>query len=126
LAGRLEFVDNAVDRQTGTILLKAVFPNDDGALWPGQFVTVGLTLAVQAGATVVPNEAIQSGQKGPYVFVVRSDRTVEMRPVRPGLTGGPFTVIEEGLSPGEEVVTDGHLRLFPGAPVELKTAGSRS
>ncbi len=124
-SGRLEFVDNAVDRQTGTILLKAVFPNDDDALWPGQFVTVRLVLATRPGATVVPTEAIQTGQKGPFVFAVTSGRTVEMRGVRPGLADGPFTVVEEGLAPGDEVVTDGHLRLFPGARVEVKSAGAR-
>ena len=118
--GRLVFVNNTVDTATGTVLLKASFTNEDGSLWPGQFVNVSLTLGEQADAVVIPSRAVQSGQQGLYVFVVRDDRTVESRPVVVSRALGEETVIEEGVSPGETVVTDGQLRLAPGARVEIK------
>ena len=102
------------------VLLKATFPNTERILWPGQYVNVELTLATKTGAVVVPTEAIQTGQEGPYVFVVRPDSTVESRPVVPGETLEHETVIEKGVSAGEKVVTDGHLRLVPGAKVAPK------
>lgn len=120
LTGRLTFIDNKVNTQTGTILLKATFPNQDHALWPGQFVDVVLTLTTEKDRTVVPTPAVQTGQQGPYVFVIRDDRTAEIRPVKPVRTFEGWTVIESGVQPGELVVTDGQLRLAPGAKVEIK------
>jgi multidrug efflux system membrane fusion protein len=120
--GWLSFVDNAVDPATGTIRLKGTFDNREKRLWPGQFVNVALTLTVEPAAIVVPSPALQTGQQGPFVFVVKPDRTVESRPVVTGRTVGEETVIEQGLKPGEVVVTDGQLRLSPGAKVEIKNA----
>jgi multidrug efflux system membrane fusion protein len=120
--GKLTFVNNAVDPTTGTIQLKATFENNENALWPGQFVNVALTLTRQAGALVVPSQAVQSGQKGQYVFVVKADQTVEARPVVPGAADGRDVVITSGLQVGERVVTDGQLRLVPGARVDVKPA----
>jgi len=120
--GALTFVNNTVDPTTGTIQLKATFPNQEGTLWPGQFVTVILTLTVQPDAVIVPSQAIQTGQEGQYVYVMRPDSTVESRPVTAGRTLGAETVVEKGLTPGEKVVTDGQLRLVPGARVEAKPA----
>lgn len=119
--GELTFIDNAVDPTTGTIQLKATFPNHDKALWPEQFVNVVLTLAVQANAVVVPSQAVQTGQTGPYVFIVQPDLTVEARPLVVDRDVGADTVVKEGLQPGEQVVTDGQLRLSPGAKVEIHT-----
>jgi len=117
--GSLTFLNNTVDPSTGTIQLKATFANTDNALWPGQFVDVALTLSTE-NAVVVPAQAVQAGQQGPFVFVVKSDLTVEARAVKLGrrLTGD--LVIEQGLAGGEQVVTDGQLRLVPGARVEIK------
>jgi len=120
--GRLTFIDNQVNTQTGTILLKAEFPNRDRALWPGQFVDVVLTLATERGRTVVPSGAVQTGQQGQYVYVVKEDRSAELRVVTPGRAYGEWTVIEQGVEAGETVVTDGQLRLVPGAKVEIKNA----
>lgn len=119
--GDLSFVNNAVDTATGTIQVKASFDNTDNALWPGQFAGVVLTLTTEAGALVIPSQAIQTGQQGAYVFVVKPDLTVESRPVTPGLVDGRDTVITKGLSAGERVVIDGQLRLVPGARVDVKT-----
>ena len=119
--GELTFVDNQVDRTTGTILLKATFQNQDRSLWPGQFVNVVLTLVRQAGAVVVPAQAVQNGQQGQFVFVVRGDRTVESRPIVVSRTIGAEAVVERGLAPGEVVVTDGQVRLAPGVRVEEKS-----
>lgn len=119
--GALSLIDNAVDTTTGTIKLKATFDNQGGALWPGQFVTVVLTLDT-AQATVVPAEAVQSGQQGSFVYVVKPDQKVEIRPVTTGRSVAGKMVIAQGLAAGDTVVTDGHLRLFPGAqikPVEV-------
>lgn len=118
--GELTFVENAVDRTTGTIRLKGTFTNKDRKLWPGQFVNVVLGLTTQPNAVVVPTPAIMTGQAGQYVFVIKSDLTVEMRPVVSGSDAGGETVIGKGISPGERVVTDGQLRLVPGAKVEIK------
>ena len=117
--GQLTFIDNTVDSTTGTIKLKATFPNSDHALWPGQFVTVVMTLRTLNNATVVPSEAIQSGQKGQFAFVVKPDQTVETRLVTVGQTVDNRIVVETGISPGETVVTDGQLRLFPGAHIRV-------
>jgi multidrug efflux system membrane fusion protein len=118
--GALSFIGNAVDAATGTIQLKGTFPNTDRRLWPGQFANVVLTLTVRSGAIVVPSETIQTGQQGQYVFVVRPDLTVEARPVTTGVVVEGETVIEKGVLAGEKVVTDGQLRLVPGAKVEAK------
>jgi multidrug efflux system membrane fusion protein len=113
-------VDNAVDNTTGTIKLKATFANKERRLWPGQFVNVTLTLTTRAGATVAPTQAIQTGQQGQFVFVVKPDQTVEMRPIVVAHTVADDSVIESGVKPGEVVVTDGQLRLVPGAKVKIR------
>ena len=118
-SGHLSVIDNTVDTATGTIHLKATFDNADGLLWPGQFVTSVLTLDTLQNATVVPAEAVQPGQQGQFVYVVKADNTVESRIVTPGRAFGKKMVIEKGVAPGDTVVTDGHLRLFPGAQVQL-------
>jgi multidrug efflux pump subunit AcrA (membrane-fusion protein) len=109
-----------IDPATGTIQLKGTFANADRRLWPGQFANVVLTLTTRAGAVVVPSPAIQTGQQGQYLFVVKPDLTVEARPVATGQAFGEETIVEKGVQPGEQVVTDGHLRLVPGARVEAK------
>ena len=118
--GRLTFVDNAVDTTTGTIRLKGTFENGDRRLWPGQFVNVALTLTTQRNAVVMPTSALQAGQQGQYVFVVKSDLTVESRPVTVARAYGELTVVAQGVKPGEKVVTDGQLQLIPGTKVEVK------
>jgi multidrug efflux system membrane fusion protein len=120
--GELTFVNNTVDAATGTVLLKALMPNADEALWPGQFVNVVLRLTVLPGAVIVPSSAIQAGQDGTYVFVVRGDGTVESRPVALGHPVGQEVVVERGIAPGDRVVTEGQLRLGPGVRVEVKDA----
>jgi len=122
-SGRLTVIDNAVDSTTGTIHLKATFENQDGMLWPGQFVATVLTLDTIRNATVIPAEAVQSGQQGQFVFAVKPNNTVEIRPVTTGRAFGNKMVIEKGVAPGDTVVTDGQLRLFPGAPVKAVETG---
>jgi multidrug efflux system membrane fusion protein len=122
--GELTFVDNAVDMTTGTILLKATFPNEDNALWPGQFVHIALTLSELTNAVVVPSQAVQTGQGGQFIYVVKADQTVEQRPVTIGITFQNETVVQKGLKAGETVVTDGQLRLSPNAKVNVKSANS--
>ncbi len=119
--GALTFINNAVDMTTGTIQLKATFANTDNALWPGQYLDVALTLTSRA-AVVVPSQAIQPGQQGPFVFVAKPDQTVESRPVVPGTRLGAETIVERGVRAGERVVTDGQLRLVPGARIEVRPA----
>jgi membrane fusion protein, multidrug efflux system len=121
-AGELTFIDNAVDPATGTIKLKGTFQNRDHNLWPGQFVDVILTLSTEQHATVVPSQAVQTGQKGSYVFVVTPENTADMRPVVVKRTAGTDAIIASGLKPGDRVVTDGQLRLTRGAKVEMKQA----
>ena len=121
VGGILSFVNNTVDPNTGMIQLKATFPNADSTLWPGQFVEVSLTLATEH-AVVVPSQAIQPGQQGPFVFVIKPDMTVESRRVEPGRRLERETIVIKGLAAGERVVTDGQLRLVPGAKVEVKAA----
>jgi len=116
--GHLSVIDNTVDSTTGTIHLKAVFDNRDARLWPGQFVTAVLTLGTIRNATVVPAEAVQNSQQGQFVYVVKPDRKVDLRVVALGRSFGKSFVVEKGLAPGETVVTDGQLRLFPGAVVK--------
>jgi membrane fusion protein, multidrug efflux system len=120
--GELTFVNNAVDETTGTIQLKATFPNENNALWPGQFVHVTLTLSELTNAIVVPSQAIQTGQNSQFVYVVKPDQTAEERPVIIGITYGGETVVQKGLAAGETVVTDGQLRLKPGTKVNIKSS----
>jgi multidrug efflux system membrane fusion protein len=117
VSGRLSFIDNTADTTTGTIKLKAEFPNTGTELWPGQFVTVALTLYEQKDALVAPSAAIQNGPNGQYVFVVLNDMTVEVRNIKVARAEGSDTVVASGLKPGERVVTVGQLRLGPGARV---------
>jgi multidrug efflux system membrane fusion protein len=117
--GELTFINNSVNTTTGTILLKATFANTDLSLWPGQFVNVSLQLASQPHAVVVPSQALQTGQAGQFVFVLKPDDTVEFRPVTVDRTVTGEAVIAQGVQPGEKVVTDGQLRLFSGAPVKI-------
>lgn len=118
--GQLTFVDNAVDTATGTIKLKGTFANQDRRLWPGQFVDAVLTLTTQPNAIVVPTQAVQTSQQGQFVFVIKPDLTVESRPVKVGRAVDNESIIQTGLQVGERVVTDGQLRLVPGAKVEIK------
>lgn len=121
-AGRLTFVDNAVDTATGTILLKGTFPNTDGVLWPGEFVNVRLRLYVERDALVVPATAVVTGQQGSFVFVVSPDSTAATKPVTLARIAGDIAIVDGELSPGERVVTDGQLRLQQGSRVQIKSA----
>ena len=118
--GRIDFIDIAVDNTTGTIKVKGTFPNEDRKLTPGQFVNVNVTLTTDANATVVPTAAVQSGQQGTYVYVIKSDNTAELRPVTVARTHGDDSIIRTGVKPGETIVTDGQLRLVPGSRVSIK------
>lgn len=118
--GRVSFLDNSVDPATGTIRLKALFANDNQRLWPGQYVTLSLTLDVRRQAVTVPSEAVQTGQKEPFILIVKEDRTAEVRQVAPGPSYQGITVIAQGLAAGEEVVIDGQMRVVPGSKVEVK------
>jgi multidrug efflux system membrane fusion protein len=126
VAGRLSFVDNAADATTGTIKLKAEFPNTDKALWPGQFVNVVLTLHEQKDAIVTPSAAVQSGPTGEYVFVVKPDSTVELRNIKIARAEGDDTVVASGLQAGDQVVIVGQLRLAPGTKVNVGKAAQPS
>jgi len=119
-SGFLTFIDNSVDATTGTIKLKGTFENTANRLWPGEFVRVTLGLTTRPHATVVPNQAVQTGQDGQFVYVVKQDRTVEMRPVVTGTRVDQELVIDRGLEPGETVVTEGQLRLTPGSHVQVQ------
>ena len=123
-SGNLTFIDNSVDVTTGTIKLKGTFPNTDHKLWPGQFVRVTLRLTTQRNAVVVPNEAVQTGQSGSFVYVVKQDKTVESRTVTTGARVEQDMVVD-GLELGEVVVTEGQLRLAPGSHVSIKDASGR-
>ena len=127
--GELTFVDNSVDETTGTIQLRATFQNTNNALWPGQFVQVELTFSELTNAVVVPSQAVQTGQNGEFIYVIKPDPTnapsqiAEERPVTTGITfDGSETVITKGLQAGETVVTDGQLRLAPGVKVTIKSS----
>jgi multidrug efflux system membrane fusion protein len=117
--GYLTFVDNTVDNTTGTIKLKGTFPNPDHHLWPGQYSTVSLQLSEDEDATIVPSAAVQTGQSGDFIFVVKADSTAEQRTVKTVRTIGTDTVIASGVAPGETVVTDGQLRVIPGIKVQV-------
>jgi multidrug efflux system membrane fusion protein len=118
--GTLTFIDNTIDKTTGTILLKGTFANRRRRLWPGQFVDVVLRLAIQPDAILIPSQAVQTSQTGQYVFVINPDLTVEVRPVVVNRTLNNESIIDKGLKAGERVVTDGQLQLVPGAKVEIK------
>lgn len=122
--GSLSFIENTVDTTTGTIMMKASFPNQDRRLWPGQFVNVVMTLAIQQDAVVVPSSAVQTSQQGQFVYAVKGD-TAELRPVTSGVDYEGMTVIEKGIASGEQVVTDGQIRLFPGAKVVIRKSGQQ-
>lgn len=119
IAGTLDFLDNAVDPATGTVLLKARIANEDEALWPGAVVDVSLRLSERRGAVVVPAAAVAQGQQGDYAYVVGADRKAELRLVTVDQTGSAEVVISKGISPGDLVVTEGQLKLQPGAAVEV-------
>lgn len=121
--GAVDFIDNTIDSTTGMITLKARFANADHALWPGRFVNVELRLGTEADQIVVPTPAVQAGQKGKQVYVVKPDQTVELRPVTVGRNAGELTSLASGVTADEIVVTDGQLRLVPGARVEVHTLG---
>ena len=118
--GKLVFVENAVDTTTGTIRLRALFENSSNALWPGLYVNTVMTLAEESNATVIPSQAITAGQQGSLVYVVQADGTVVPRAVVSSRSVGGQAVIDKGLQPGETVVTDGQVRLVPGAKVQIK------
>lgn len=118
--GKLTFINNEVNRQSGTIELKGTFENAKERLWPGRFVNVVLTLKVMRGVTVIPSQALQRGQEGDYVFVVRPDASAEYRSVDAEQLSAAETIVRKGVAPGEVVVTDGQLRLAPGVKVEIK------
>jgi len=117
--GTLDFLDHKVNTQTGTVLLKGAFANKDRLLWPGQFVMATPTLTTRSDAVVIPSVAIQVGQNGQFVYVVKPDLSVESRAVVPGMSVGEEVVIEKGVAAGERVVTEGQLRLVPGAKVQI-------
>ncbi len=114
-------MDNSVDAKTGTISLKGQFANTDGRLWPGEFVNATLILHEHPGAILVPSQAVQTGQQGSFVFVVQPGMKVEIRPIVVGESIDNQTVVTSGLKAGETVVTDGQLRLIPGAKVTIKS-----
>jgi membrane fusion protein, multidrug efflux system len=123
--GKLTFIDNTVDPKTGAIGLKASFENKDHRLWPGQFVNTVITLSTLPRAVTVPLSAVQNGQKGPYVYVVSADKKAELRQVALGPQVQNLQVIDSGVNAGETVVTDGQLRVLPGAPVDIKAPGAQ-
>jgi multidrug efflux system membrane fusion protein len=123
VTGDLTFVDNQVDSTTGTIQLKGTFPNEDRRLWPGQFVNVVLTLSEERGMVVVPSQAVQTGQQGSYVYVVKPDMTVDYRALELGRAIDQEVVVKKGLADGEKVVTEGQLRLAPGIQVKVAEGG---
>jgi multidrug efflux system membrane fusion protein len=126
--GSLQTIDNQIDQSTGTAKLKAVFSNGDNALWPNQFVNIRLLLEIRKNSTVVPAAAIQRGPQGNYAYVVKPDKTVEVRQLTVALTQGNLTAINAGISPGELVVTDGQDKLQADSKVDFRSppgAGTR-
>jgi multidrug efflux system membrane fusion protein len=119
-AGTLSFVDNAIDTTTGTILLKGTFDNKDGALWPGEFVAAKLQLFQQQNAITVPTQAVVEGQNGNFLFVINADSTATQREITVDRAAGDVTIVSQGVKPGEQVVTDGQLRLNTGTKVQIK------
>ncbi|HEU6446968.1 MAG TPA: efflux RND transporter periplasmic adaptor subunit [Verrucomicrobiae bacterium] len=123
--GELTFVDNSVDTATGTIQLRATFSNEGNVLWPGQFVRVDLTVSEITNGVVVSSQAVQTGQNGEFIYVVKADDTVEERPIKIGISYDGMTVIDRGLKADETVVTDGQLRLAPGMKVAVKSPSAQ-
>jgi multidrug efflux system membrane fusion protein len=119
--GQVSVIDNQLDTATGTVRIKATFPNEDLVLWPGQFVNIRLLLMVRKGAAVVPASVVQRGAEGPYAFEIKEDQTVQMQPVKVGPTEDGMTIIEAGLTPGERVVVDGQYKLQEGSKVRVTT-----
>ena len=119
--GTLAVVNNQIDQTTGTIQLKATFPNADLKLWPGKFVNARLILTVRKGAIVIPSGVVQRGPQGTYAYVIKSDKTVEMRPIKVAQTEANLALVDSGLKAGEQVVVDGQYKLQPGSHVELTT-----
>jgi RND family efflux transporter, MFP subunit len=119
--GVLAVVDNEIDPTTGTVKLKATFPNNELKLWPGKFVNARLILTTRKDATVIPSSVVQRGPQGTYAYLIKPDKTVEMRPIKVAQTEGNLALVDEGLKPGEQVVVDGQYKLQPGAHVELTT-----
>jgi multidrug efflux system membrane fusion protein len=119
--GTLAVIDNEIDPTTGTVKLKGTFPNDDLKLWPGKFVNARLVLTTQKNATVIPSSVVQRGPQGTYAYLIKPDKTVEMRPIKVAQTEGNLALVDDGLKPGEQVVIDGQYKLQPGAHVELTT-----
>jgi membrane fusion protein, multidrug efflux system len=124
--GTLLTIDNQIDATTGTGRLKAVFDNQDRALWPNQFVNAHLLVEVRKDQTLVPSAAVQRGSTGVFAYVVNPDKTIEVRPLKVGLTQGGFTAIEDGVTPGEQVVTDGHEKVQAGTKVEVRSVGGKA
>lgn len=124
--GTLNFIDSTVDITSGTITAKAAFANEDLTLWPGQYVDVAVEADVMKDMTVVPSVAIQTGQKGPYVYVARADGTAELRNVVVALSEGDRTALKQGVEPGEHVVTDGQMRLKTGTRLRERLAGEKT
>ena len=122
-AGKVTFLDNAVQNGTGTVNLRATIPNSDSHFWPGQFVNVRLVLATEKGAVLIPNEATQISQKGPFVYVIKPDQTAELRLVTLGQRQGGNVVVTNGLAAGENVVLTGHLTVVPGLKVKVVQGG---
>jgi len=123
--GRLETIDNQIDPNTGTVRLKAVFDNRDNALYPNQFVNARLQVYTRQNAITMPAAAVQRGAQGTYVYVVKQDKTVESRPIKVALTEGLTGVIDSGVNPGEQVVTDGQEKLQPGSRVDPQIPGEQ-
>ena len=127
IIGKLSFIDNTVDSSTGTIKLKGVFANSDRRLWPGLFVDAYLTLKTQNNALVIPSQAIQNGQQGQFVYVIKEDSTVEARVITTSeAQQAGQVIVQKGLAVGERIVTDGQLRLVPGSKVQVKQAAAES
>jgi multidrug efflux system membrane fusion protein len=120
IEGKLSLIDNEVNTSTGMILLEAVFPNEDIALWPGEFVDIRVILEIKKNATVIPAQAVLLGQDGPYIYVLKENRTVELRSVTPSLKEGSMIMIDKGVSPGERVIVEGQINLSPGAAVSIR------
>jgi membrane fusion protein, multidrug efflux system len=123
--GHLVTIDNQIDATTGTARLKAVFENKDRALWPNQFVNARLLVEVRKDQTLVPSAAVQRGSTGVFAYVVKPDKTIDVRPLKVGLSQGGFTAIDDGIAPGEQVVTDGHEKVQAGTKVELRSSGGK-
>ena len=122
--GKVEFLDNSVQNSTGTVNLRATLPNSDRHFWPGQFVNVKLVLDTNKGAVLIPNQAAQISQKGPFVLVIKPDSTAELRPVTLGQRQGNDIVVAKGLAAGERVVLAGHMLVQPGGKVHVQAASA--